>query len=191
MVRKLSIRNKGMDRNGSGHHSNGSCVTSSFVWLVIKPVLPEFRHCLTLDCSAHSSSPTLSFLCHSREAGWNLKELTALVYSAYSKYSVYICWLFLSFQTWRSNFRNCGVPPTPHPHQASLKTRFSFLLIIGKWILKAPKLYIYTVAYYSAIKKNTFEPVLMRWMKLEPIIQSEVSQKDKDQYSILTHIYGI
>ena len=45
--------------------------------------------------------------------------------------------------------------------------------------------------YYSAIKKNTFESVLMRWMKLEPIIQSEVSQKEKRQYSILTHIYGI
>ena len=45
--------------------------------------------------------------------------------------------------------------------------------------------------YYSAIKKNTFESVLMRWMKLEPIIQSEVSQKDKDQYSILMHIYRI
>ena len=45
--------------------------------------------------------------------------------------------------------------------------------------------------YYSAIKKNTFESVLMRWMELEPIIQSEVSQKEKHQYSILTHIYGI
>ena len=45
--------------------------------------------------------------------------------------------------------------------------------------------------YYSAIKKNTFESALMRWMKLEPIIQSEVSQKEKHQYSILTHIYGI
>ena len=44
--------------------------------------------------------------------------------------------------------------------------------------------------YYSAIKKKTFESVLMRWMKLEPIIQSEVSQKEKHQYSILTHIYG-
>ena len=44
--------------------------------------------------------------------------------------------------------------------------------------------------YYSAIK-NAFESVLMRWMKLEPIIQSEVSQKEKHQYSILTHIYGI
>ena len=43
--------------------------------------------------------------------------------------------------------------------------------------------------YYSAIKKNTFEAVL-RWMKLEPIIQSEVSQKEKHQYSILKHIYG-
>ena len=44
---------------------------------------------------------------------------------------------------------------------------------------------------YSAIKKNTFESVLMRWMKLEPIIQSEVSQKEKHQYSILMHMYGI
>ena len=43
----------------------------------------------------------------------------------------------------------------------------------------------------SAIKKKTFESVLMRWMKLEPIIQSEVSQKEKHQYSILMHIYGI
>ena len=50
---------------------------------------------------------------------------------------------------------------------------------------------IYTMEYYSAIKKNTFESVLMRWMKLEPIIQSEVSQKEKHQYSILMHIYGI
>ena len=49
----------------------------------------------------------------------------------------------------------------------------------------------YTMEYYSAIKKNTFESVLMKWMKLEPIIQSEVSQKEKHQYSILTHIYGI
>ena len=51
--------------------------------------------------------------------------------------------------------------------------------------------YIWTVEYYSAIKKNSFESALMRWMKLEPIIQSEASQKDKDQYSILMHIYGI
>ena len=51
--------------------------------------------------------------------------------------------------------------------------------------------YIYTMEYYSAIKKNTFESVLMRWMNLEPIIQSEVSQKEKHQYNMLTQIYGI
>ena len=51
--------------------------------------------------------------------------------------------------------------------------------------------YIFTMEYYSAIKKNSFESFLMRWMKLEPIIQSEVSQKDKDRYNILTQIYGI
>ena len=45
--------------------------------------------------------------------------------------------------------------------------------------------------YYSAIKKDTFESVLMRWMELEPIIQGEVSQKEKHQYGISTHIYGI
>ena len=58
-----------------------------------------------------------------------------------------------------------------------------------EWIRKL--WYIYTMEYYSAIKKNTFESVLMRWMKLKPIIQSEVNQKEKHQYSILTHIYGI
>ena len=63
-------------------------------------------------------------------------------------------------------------------------------LSADEWIRKL--WYIYTIAeYYSATKKNAFESVLMRWMKLEPIIQSEVSQKEKHQYSILTHIYGI
>ena len=58
-----------------------------------------------------------------------------------------------------------------------------------EWIRKL--WYIYTMDYYSAIKKNSFESVLVKWMKLEPIIQNEVSQKDKHQYSILMHIYGI
>ena len=58
-----------------------------------------------------------------------------------------------------------------------------------EWIRK--QWYIYTMEYYAAIKKNTFESVLMRWMKLGPIIQSEVSQKEKHQCSILTHMYGI
>ena len=51
--------------------------------------------------------------------------------------------------------------------------------------------YIYTMEYYSAIKKNAFESVLMKWMKLKPTIQNEVSQKEKHQYSILMHIYVI
>ena len=49
----------------------------------------------------------------------------------------------------------------------------------------------YTMEYYSAIKSNAFESVLMRRMNLEPIIQSEVSQKEKDKYHILMPIYGI
>ena len=66
----------------------------------------------------------------------------------------------------------------------------------SEWIRKL--WYIYTMEYYSAIKKNSlnqfesaFESVIMRGMKLEPIIESKVSQKEKYQYSILTHIYGI
>ena len=58
-----------------------------------------------------------------------------------------------------------------------------------KWIRKL--WYIYTVEYYSAIQRNAFESVLMRWMNLKPIIQSEVSLKEKDKYCILTHMYGI
>ena len=58
-----------------------------------------------------------------------------------------------------------------------------------EWIKKL--WYIYTMEYYSSIQRNTFESVLMRWMKLEPIIQSEVSQKEKDKYRILMHINRI
>ena len=60
---------------------------------------------------------------------------------------------------------------------------------ISRWIRKL--WYIYTMEYYSAIKKNALKSVLMMWMKLEPIIQSEVSQKEEHQYSILMHVYGI
>ena len=61
--------------------------------------------------------------------------------------------------------------------------------LADEWIRKL--WYIYTMEYYSAIKKNAFESVLMRWMKLEPIIQSEESQKEKHQYSTLMHIHRI
>ena len=58
--------------------------------------------------------------------------------------------------------------------------------LTDEWIKKL--LYMYTMEYYSAIKRNTFESAPMN---LEPIIQSEVSQKEKDNYSILKHIYRI
>ena len=45
--------------------------------------------------------------------------------------------------------------------------------------------------YYSAIKRNAFESVLMRWMNLEPIIKSEVTKKNKDKYHILMHIWNL
>ena len=61
--------------------------------------------------------------------------------------------------------------------------------LADEWIRKL--WYIYRMEYYSVIRKNAFESVPMRWMKLEPIIQSEVSQKEKYQYSALMHIYGI
>ena len=61
--------------------------------------------------------------------------------------------------------------------------------LADKWTRKL--WYIHTMEYYSAIKNNTFESVLMSWMKLEPIIQSEVSQKEKHQCSILMHTYEI
>ena len=59
---------------------------------------------------------------------------------------------------------------------------------INRWMDKEV-VDIYTMEYYSAIKRNAFESVLMRWMNLEPIIQSEVSQKEKNKYSISKHIY--
>ena len=58
-----------------------------------------------------------------------------------------------------------------------------------EWIRKL--WYIHTMEYYSAIKRNAFESVLMRWMNLEPTIENEVSQKRKNKYQILMHIYGI
>ena len=59
----------------------------------------------------------------------------------------------------------------------------------NEWIKKL--WYIYTMEHYSALKRNIFESVLMRWMNLEPIIKNESSQKKKDKYHILMHMYGI
>ena len=51
--------------------------------------------------------------------------------------------------------------------------------------------HIYTMEYFLAIKRNEMELFVVRWLELESVIQSEVSQKEKDKYSMLTHIYGI
>ena len=61
--------------------------------------------------------------------------------------------------------------------------------LADEWIKKL--WYIYTMEYYSAIKRNEFESVPVRWMNLEHVIQSEVSQKKKNKYHILTHVYGL
>ena len=53
------------------------------------------------------------------------------------------------------------------------------------------KWHIYTMEYYSAIKRNEIQLFVVRWMELESVIQSEVSQKEKNKYHMLTHIYGI
>ena len=58
-----------------------------------------------------------------------------------------------------------------------------------EWIKKM--WHMYTVEYYSAIKRNKIELFVVRWMDLESVIQSEVSQKEKNKYRMLTHIYGI
>ena len=61
--------------------------------------------------------------------------------------------------------------------------------LTDEWIKKL--WYIYTMEYYLAIKRNTLESVLVRWMNLEPVIQSEVSQEEKNKYHILMHKYVI
>ena len=80
---------------------------------------------------------------------------------------MFIAALFIITRTWKQ-------PKCPLPDE---------------WIKKM--WYIYTMKYYSAIKKNEFVSVLVRWMNLEPVIQSELNQKEKNKYCILTHIYGI
>ena len=96
-----------------------------------------------------------------------LQEVISLPFVGRSLRNLFIAALFITARTWKQ-------PRCPSADE---------------WIRKL--WYLYTMEYYSAIKKNTFESVLIKWMKLEPIIQSEVSQKEKHQHSILTRIYGI
>ena len=82
---------------------------------------------------------------------------------------------------WHESAKDLHVFPIPIPPPTSLSTR-------SLWVF--PVHQAWAMEYYPAIKKNSFESVLMRWMKLEPIIQNEVSQKDKEHYSILTYIWN-
>ena len=81
---------------------------------------------------------------------------------------------------------NSRSPPKPISMESVMPSRH---LILCHPLLLLPSVFPSTMECYSAIKKNAFESVLMRRMKLEPIIQSEVSQKEKQQYSTLTHIH--
>ena len=82
------------------------------------------------------------------------------------------------------------IPPSPSPTESKrlIHTSVSLLLShIQGYCYHLSKFHIYALVYcigVSAIKKNAFELVLMRWMKLEPIIQSEVSQKEKLQFDL-------
>ena len=88
-----------------------------------------------------------------------------------------------------------------YPEEIKIEKEFIAALFIISRMWKQPRClstdewiklwYIYTMEYYSSINRNTFESVLMRWVSLEPIIQSEVSQKEKDKYHILTHVKNL
>ena len=67
----------------------------------------------------------------------------------------------------------------------------AYLGSVSKVILKKKMWHIYAVEYYSAVKRNEIELFVVRWMDLESVTQSEVSQKEKKKYCMLTHIYGI
>ena len=84
---------------------------------------------------------------------------------------------------------NYLIVPTPGEKKKNQKwtVMVNFMCHLD-WVTGYPDIWLNII---QDIKKNTFESVLMRWMKLEPIIQSEVSRKEKHQCSILTHIYGI
>ena len=97
------------------------------------------------------------------------------------------CWRRLLRVPWTARRSNQSVLKEISPKHLLLKLKLQYF---GQLMQRAES-FEKTMDYYSAITKNAFESVLMRWTKLEPTIQSEVSQKEKHQYNILTHIYGI
>ena len=97
----------------------------------------------------------------------------------------------LAYTPRKPELKETHVPQCSLQHYLQQPGHGSNLNVHGRQMDKKAKVHIHTMGYYLAIKKNEFEPVPTWWMKLQPIIQSEVSQKEKHQYSILTHIYGI
>ena len=97
------------------------------------------------------------------------------------------CWRRLLRVPWTARRSNQSVLKEISPKHLLLKLKLQYF---GQLMQRAES-FEKTMDYYSAITKNAFESVLMRWTKLEPTIQSEVSQKEKHQYNILMRIYGI
>ena len=97
------------------------------------------------------------------------------------------CWRRLLRVPWTARRSNQSVLKEISPKHLLLKLKLQYF---GQLMQRA-ELFEKTMDYYSAITKNAFESVLTRWTKLEPTIQSEVSQKEKHQYNILMRIYGI
>ena len=89
-----------------------------------------------------------------------------------------------------------------YDHEGALTIKIYCLLLTIARTWKQPKCpktdectkktwHIYTMEYYLTIKRNEIELFVVRWMDLESVIHREVSQKEKNKYHMLTHIYGI
>ena len=131
--------------------------------------------CATPYMAAHQASPSLGF---SRQEHWNGLPSPSPMHKTENESEV--AQLFPTL----SDPMDCSLPGS------SIHGIFQARELEWGAIAFSTMEY-YSMEYYSIIKKNTFESALMRWMKLEPILESEVSQKEKYQYSIIMHIYGI
>ena len=92
-------------------------------------------------------------------------------------------------QHWPQDWKRSILTPIPKKDSTKESTNHQTIALISHASKVMLKILHARLQHYA--NQETFESVLMRWMKLEPIIQSEVSQKEKHQYSIITHIYGI